>query len=98
MRTACATVDSRGGRTHAEERDADPSVIPRLGASIIPVTAAILLAIGGRRLGELTLLWGAVVLLLLVVSAIVSYMLETSLREIGERIHRIEETVGIDNE
>jgi hypothetical protein len=87
----------------------------------------ILLFIGGRRLGELTLLWGGVVLLLLAVSAIVSYMLwngqfppristqgsdlpgadvketaaalellEMSLREMGERVRRIESYVGID--
>jgi hypothetical protein len=103
--------------------------IPRLGASVVPVTAAILLALGGQRLGELTLLWGAVVLLLLAVSAIVSYMLwngqfppristqgsdlpagdleeaavslellEASLREIGERVSRIESHVEINDE
>jgi hypothetical protein len=49
--------------------------IPRLAASVVPVAAAILLAVGGRRLGELTLLWGGVVLLLLAVSALLSYML-----------------------
>ena len=52
-----------------------PPSIPRLGVSVVPVTAAIVLAVGGRRLGELTLLWGGVVLLLLAVSAILSYML-----------------------
>jgi hypothetical protein len=51
-----------------------PSV-PRLAASVVPVAAVILLFIGGPGLGELTLLWGGVVLLLLAVSAIVSYML-----------------------
>ena len=49
--------------------------IPRLAASVVPLTVAILLAVGGRRLGELTLLWGGVVLLLLAVAAILSYML-----------------------
>jgi hypothetical protein len=51
-----------------------PSV-PRLAASVVPVIVAILFLVGGRRLGELTLLWGGVVLLLLAVSAILSYML-----------------------
>jgi hypothetical protein len=105
------------------------SSVPRLAAAIVPVTAAILLSIGGRRLGELTLLWGGVVLLLLAVSAILSYMLwngqfppristrgsdlpaedvkeavasleliETSFREIGERVRRIESHVGIEEE
>ena len=104
-------------------------VIPRVAALVVPVTAAILLVVGGRRFGELTLLWGGVVLLLLAVSAILSYMLwngqfppristqgsdlpgedieeagaafellESSLREIGERVGRIEGYVGIDNE
>jgi hypothetical protein len=94
---------------------------------VVPVAALILLSVGGRRLGELTLLWGGVVLLLLAVSAIVSYMLwngqfppristqgsdlpgedvketaaalellEMSLREMGERVRRIESYVGID--
>jgi hypothetical protein len=94
---------------------------------VVPVAAVILLSIGGRRLGELTLLWGGVVLLLLAVSAIVSYMLwngqfppristqgsdlpgedvketaaalellEMSLREMGERVRRIESYVGVD--
>ena len=94
---------------------------------MVPVAAVILLSIGGRRLGELTLLWGGVVLLLLAVSAIVSYMLwngqfppristqgsdlpgedvketaaalellEMSLREMGERVRRIESYVGVD--
>jgi hypothetical protein len=85
-----------------------------------------MLFIGGRRLGELTLLWGGVVLFLLAVSAVLSYMLwngqfppristqgsdlpaenvrdtaaaldflETSLREITERVGRIESHVGI---
>jgi hypothetical protein len=49
--------------------------IPRLAASAVPVTAAILLSVGGPRLGELTMLWGGVVLLLLAVSAVLSYML-----------------------
>jgi hypothetical protein len=51
------------------------SSIPRLVASVVPITAAALLFVGGRRLGELTVLWGGVVLLLLAVSAILSYML-----------------------
>jgi hypothetical protein len=103
--------------------------IPRLAASIVPVAVVILLSVGGQRLGELTLLWGGVVLLLLAVSAIVSYMLwngqfppristqgsdlpgedieetggalellEASLREIGERVRRIEDSIGIDDE
>ena len=103
------------------------SSIPRLAASVIPVVAAILLAVGGRRLGELTVLWGGVVLLLLAVSAILSYMLwngqfppristqgsdlpagevketgatldllETSLREITERVRRIESHIDIE--
>jgi hypothetical protein len=94
---------------------------------VVPVAALILLSVGGRWLGELTLLWGGVVLLLLAVSAIVSYMLwngqfppristqgsdlpgedvketaaalellEMSLREMGERVRRIESYVGID--
>jgi hypothetical protein len=46
--------------------------IPRLVASVVPVGVAILLSIGGRGLGELTVLWGGVVLLLLAVSAILS--------------------------
>jgi hypothetical protein len=104
-------------------------LIPRLAASVVPVIAAILLFIGGRRLGELTLLWGGVVLLLLAVSAIVSYMLwngqfpprisprgsdlpsgevgdtggalallQGSLREITERVRRIETHVGIEGD
>ena len=102
-------------------------VVPRAAASVLPLAVVILLSIGGRRLGELTLLWGGVVLLLLAVSAIVSYMLwngrfppristqgsdlpgedieetgaafellETSLREITERVGRIESHVGIE--
>ena len=102
-------------------------VIPRIAASGVPVGVAILLFIGGRGLGELTLLWGGVVLLLLAVSAIVSYMLwngqfppristqgsdlpggdvketaaalellEVSLREMGDRVRRIESYVGFD--
>jgi hypothetical protein len=104
-------------------------VVPRAAASVVPLAAVILLSIGGRRLGELALLWGGVVLLLLAVTAVVSYMLwngqfppristqgsdlpgedieeaggalellETSLREIGERVRRIEDFVGIGNE
>jgi hypothetical protein len=42
---------------------------------VVPVTVAILLSVGGRSLGEFMLLWGGVVLLLLAVSAILSYML-----------------------
>ena len=102
-------------------------VIPRVAALVVPATAAILLALGGRRFGELTLLWGGVVLLLLAMSAIVSYMLwngqfppristqgsdlpagdvketgaalallETSLRQITDRVGRIESHVGIE--
>jgi hypothetical protein len=102
-------------------------MIPRAAASVVPVTATIVLAVGGRRLGEVTLLWGGVVLLLLAVSAILSYMLwngqfpprvstqgsdlpagdvketgaalallETSLRQITERVERIENQVGIE--
>jgi hypothetical protein len=105
------------------------SAVPRLAASIVPVVAAILLSIGGRGLGELTLLWGGVVLLLLAGSAVLSYMLwngqfppristqgsdlpggdvketaaalellETSLREIGARVRRIETHVGIEGD
>jgi hypothetical protein len=106
------------------------SSVPRLAASVVPVIAAILLFIGGRRLGELTLLWGGVVLLLLAVSAIVSYMLwngqfpprissrgsdlptggevgdtgaalallQGSLREITERVRRMEMHVGIEGD
>jgi len=101
-------------------------MIPRVAASSVPLAAVILLSIGGRRLGELTLLWGGVVLLLLAVSAVLSYMLwngqfppristqgsdlpaenirdsaasldllETSLREVGARIRRIEAHVGV---
>jgi hypothetical protein len=102
-------------------------VIPRVAASSVPITVALLLSVGGRRLGELALLWGGAVLLLLAVSAVLSHMLwngqfppristqgsdlpvedvrntaaaldllETSLREMGERIRRIEGHVGID--
>jgi hypothetical protein len=102
-------------------------VIPRVAAVVVPISAAILLAFGGRSVAELTLLWGAVVLLLLAVSAILSSMLwngrfppristqgsdlpdegvgetgaalelfEASLREIGERVRRIESHIGID--
>jgi hypothetical protein len=106
-----------------------PSV-PRLATSVVPVAAVILLSVGGRRLGELTLLWGGVVLLLLAVSAIVSYMLwngqfpprvstqgsdlpagedvgdtgaafvllQGLLREITERVRRIETHVGIEGD
>ena len=101
--------------------------IPRLVASVVPIIVAILLFVGGRRLGELTLFWGGIVLLLLAVSAVLSYMLwngqfppristqgsdlpgedvketaaalellETSLREMGDRVRRIESYVGID--
>jgi hypothetical protein len=49
--------------------------IPRLAGSVIPISGAILLAIGGRSLGELAMLWGGIVLLLLAVSAVLSYML-----------------------
>jgi hypothetical protein len=105
-------------------------MIPRVAASGVPVAAAILLALGGRRLGELTLLWGGAVLLLLAVSAILSYMLwngqfpprissrgselptgaevgdtgpalallQGSLREITERVGRIETHVGIEGD
>lgn len=106
------------------------SSIPRLAALVVPVAAVILLVIGGRRLGELTLLWGGVVLLLLAVSAIVSYMLwngqfppristqgsdlparedvgdtgaafvllQGLLREVTERVGRIETHVGIEGD
>jgi hypothetical protein len=101
--------------------------IPRLAASAVPIIVATLLSVGGPRLGELMLMWGGIVLLLLAVSAVLSYMLwngqfppristqgsdlpgedvketaaalellETSLREVGERIRRIESYVGID--
>src|SRR5438477_7529921 len=100
-------------------------MVPRAAASVVPLAVVILLAVGGRRLGELTLLWGGVVLLLLAVSAILSYMLwngqfppristsgsdlpaedvtetaaslellQSSLREIGERVRRMERYVG----
>jgi hypothetical protein len=49
--------------------------IPRLAGSVVPIGVAILLSIGGRSLGELTMPWGGVVLLLLAVSAVLSYML-----------------------
>jgi hypothetical protein len=49
--------------------------IPRLAASVVPVIVAIMLSVGGLSLGELTLLWGGIVLLLLAVSAVLSYML-----------------------
>jgi hypothetical protein len=49
--------------------------IPRLAGAVVPISVAILLSIGGRSLGELTMLWGGVVLLLLAVSAVLSYML-----------------------
>jgi hypothetical protein len=51
------------------------SSVPRITASVVSVGVAILLSIGGRGLGELTLLWGGAVLLLLAVSAVLSYML-----------------------
>jgi hypothetical protein len=105
-------------------------MIPRVAASGVPVAAAILLAIGGRGLGELTLLWGGVVLLLLALSAILSYMLwngqfppristqgsdlppgedvgdtgaafvllQGLLREITERVGRLETHVGIEGD
>jgi hypothetical protein len=103
------------------------SSVARLAASVVPVVAAILLGLGGRRLGELTLLWGGVVLLLLAVSAILSYMLwngqfppristkgsdlpaeeatetgaslellQGSLRELTERVRRLESYLGIE--
>jgi hypothetical protein len=102
-------------------------LVPRIAASVVPVGVAILLSIGGRGFGELTLLWGGVVLLLLGVSAILSYMLwngqfppristqgsdlpaenvrdtgaamdllEASLREIAQRVERIETRVGLE--
>ena len=103
-------------------------VIPRVAASVVPIACAILLSIGGRRLGELTLLWGGVVLLLLAVSAVLSYMLwngqfppristggsdlpaanvratgeslellQRSVRDITERVDRVESYVGIED-
>lgn len=102
-------------------------LIPRVVASVVPITVAILLLVGGRKLGEFTLLWGGVVLLLLAVSAVLSYMLwncqfppristqgsdlpaedirntaaaldllETSLREITDRVRRVESHLEIE--
>lgn len=52
-------------------------LVPRVAAVAVPILAAIALLVGGRDLAEAILLWGAVILLFLGVSALSAYMLTT---------------------